>query len=102
MKPVIKQKVALFTPVGFLDGENANDIVSPFDVDYLMSVKPEGAFISLKKVIYFNKRGITVLIESLIRVRDKCGTIVGFCDYDLKKYKMVLAMFPDSLNFSSF
>ena len=102
MKPVIKQKVALFTPVGFLDGENASDIISPFDIDYLMSVKPEGAFISLKKVIFFNKKGITVLIESLIRVRAKCGTIVGFCDYDLKKYNMVLDMFPESLNFSLF
>ena len=25
MKPVIKQKIALFSPVGFLDGENAVD-----------------------------------------------------------------------------
>jgi len=102
LKPVTKQKVAIFSPVGFLDGENAPDIISPFDVDFLLQSKPEGAFISLKKVIFFNKRGITVLIESLIRVRDKCGTIVGFCDYDTKKYKMILDMFPDTLNFSLF
>ena len=102
MKPVTKQKVAVFTPVGFLDGENAPDIISPFDVDSLIHAKPEGAFISLKRVVFFNKRGITVLIESLIKVRDKCGTIVGFCDYDIKKYKMILDMFPDSLNFSLF
>lgn len=102
MKPVTKQKVAIFTPVGFLDGENAPEIISPFDVDFLMNTKPEGAFISLKRVVFFNKRGITVLIESLIRVREKCGTIVGFCDYDTKKYKMILDMFPDTLNFSLF
>lgn len=102
MRPIIKQKVAIFSPIGFLDGENAPDIISPFDVDFLMNTKPEGAFISLKKVIYFNKRGITVLIESLIKVRDKCGTIVGFCDYDTKKYKMILDMFVESLNFSLF
>jgi hypothetical protein len=67
-----------------------------------MKSKFEGAFISLKRVVFFNKKGITVLIESLIRVRDKCGTIVGFCDYDTKKYKMIIDMFPDSLNFSLF
>ncbi len=102
MKAVTKHKVAIFSPVGFLDGENASDIVSPFDIDFLMQTKLEGAFISLKRVIFFNKRGITVLIESLIKVRDKCGTIVGFCDYDTKKYKIILDMFPDSLNFSLF
>ena len=35
MKPVIKQKIALFSPVGFLDGENAVDIISPFVFLYL-------------------------------------------------------------------
>ena len=102
MKPVTKRKVAIFSPTGFLDGENAPDIISPFDIDFLMHTKPEGAFISLKRVVFFNKRGITVLIESLIRVRDKCGTIVGFCDYDTKKYTMILDMFVESLNFSLF
>jgi len=102
LKPVVKQKVAIFSPVGFLDGENASEIISPFDIDFLMQTNPEGAFISLKRVIFFNKRGITVLIESLIKVRDKCGTIVGFCDYNIKKYSMILDMFPDSLNFSLF
>ena len=102
MKPVIKQKVAIFSPVGFLDGENASDIISPLDIDYLIQAKLEGAFMSLKKVIFFNKRGITVLIESLMKVRDNCGTIIGFCDYDTKKYKMILDMFSESLNFSLF
>lgn len=102
MKPVIKQKIAFFSPSGFLDGENANDIISPFDVDFLVQIKPEGAFISLKKVIFFNKRGISVLIETLIKLREKYGTIVGFCDYNAKKYKMILDMFPDNLNFSLF
>jgi CheY-specific phosphatase CheX/anti-anti-sigma regulatory factor len=102
LKPIIKQKVAIFSPIGFLDGENASETISPFDVDFLVQTKPEGAFISLKKVIFFNKRGITVLIESLIKVRDVCGTAVGFCDYDIKKYNMILDMFPNNLNFSLF
>jgi len=100
LRPIVKQKVAIFSPVGFLDGENANEIISSQDVDFLINFKLEGAFISLKKVIFFNKRGITVLIESLLRVRDDCGTAVGFCDYDDKKYKMILDMFLDTLNFS--
>ena len=102
MKPVVKNRVGIFTPVGFLDGENASEIISPFDVDYLINAKLEGAFISLKKVIFFNKRGITLLIESLMRVRDICGTIVGFCDYDTKKYSAILDMFYENLNFSLF
>ena len=102
MRPVVKQKVAFFSPVGFLDGENAIDIISPFDADFLIQSKLEGAFISLKKVVFFNKRGITVLIETLQQVREKCGTIVGFCDYDSKKFKMILDMFPTNLNFSLF
>lgn len=102
MKPVVKRKVAFFSPSGFLDGENAVDIISPFDVDYLLESKLEGAFISLKKVVFFNKRGITILIESLQRVRESCGTVVGFCDYDNKKYKMLIDMFSKNLNFSLF
>ncbi len=102
MKPIIKQNVAIFSPIGFLDGENAADVISSTDVNFLMSRKPRGAFISLKRVVFFNKRGMTVLIESLIRVRDECGTVVGFCDYDKKKYRMILEMFCESLNFSLF
>ena len=102
MKPVVKHKVAFFSPTGFLDGENAIDIISPADIQYLLDSKFEGAFISLKKVVFFNKRGITILIESLQQVNDKCGTIVGFCDYDVKKYSMILEMFSDEMNFSLF
>jgi len=102
MKPLVKQKIAFFSPVGFIDGENAVDIVSPQDIDYLIRAKLEGSFISLKKVIFFNKRGITLLIESLQKVKDECGTVIGFCDYDIKKYKMILDMFPENLNFSLF
>ena len=53
MKPILKQKIAFFYPTGFIDGENAIDIVSPLDVDYLKSIKPEGIFISLKKVVFY-------------------------------------------------
>jgi CheY-specific phosphatase CheX/anti-anti-sigma regulatory factor len=102
MKPILKQKIAFFYPTGFIDGENAIDIVSPLDVDYLKSIKPEGIFISLKKVVFFNKRGISLIIESLNSVRDKNGAIIGFCDYDIKKYKMIVEMFKGDMFFSLF
>lgn len=102
MKPVIKQKIAFFSPTAFIDGENALDIISPLDIDLLIKAKPEGAFISLKRVVFFNKRGISILIELLQQVKEKLGTIVGFCDYDKKKYKMILEMFANNLNFSLF
>lgn len=102
MKPVIKQKIAFFYPTGFVDGENAIDIVAPLDVDYLISLRPEGIFISLKRVVFFNKRGISLIIEALRRVREKNGAIIGFCDYNVKKYKMILEMFKNDLYFSLF
>lgn len=102
MKPILKQKVAFFHPSGFIDGENATDIVTPLDIDYLIGIRPEGIFISLKKVVFFNKKGISILIEALQRVRDKNGAIIGFCDYNEKKYKMIQEMFKADLYFSLF
>ncbi|MBE0490692.1 MAG: chemotaxis protein CheX [Sulfurospirillum sp.] len=102
MKPVLKQKVAFFHPTGFIDGNNAIDIIAPLDIDELVRLKPDGIFISLKKVIFFNKRGICILVESLQRVREKNGAIIGFCDYNLKKYSMIIDIFKDDLFFSLF
>lgn len=102
MRPTIKSKIAFFYPTGFLDGESAKELITSPDVDYIIDSKPEGAFISLKKVVFFNKRGISILIESLSRAREKVGTIIGFCDYDVKKFKMMVDMFPDGLFFSLF
>jgi CheY-specific phosphatase CheX/anti-anti-sigma regulatory factor len=102
MKPILKQKVAFFYPSGFIDGENAIDIIAPLDVEYLIGLRPEGIFISLKKVVFFNKRGISLLIESLQRVKNKNGAIIGFCDYNAKKYKMIREMYKTDMNFSLF
>lgn len=102
MKPINKQKIAFFNPSGFIDGENAVDIISPLDVEALIQTKPEGVFISLKKVVFFNKRGISLVLESLKLTREKTGTIIGFCDYDKKKYIMLNEMFRSDMNFSLF
>lgn len=102
MKPIIKNKVAFFHPQGFIDGENAVDILTPLEEDQLAQIKPEGIFISLKKVIFFNKRGLSIIVEAMNRVKEKNGAIVGFCDYDIKKYDMILEMFKDDLAFSLF
>jgi len=102
LKPNIKQKVAIFLPTGFLDGENAKSIITPLDVEALLKEKLEGAFISLKKVVLFNKRGISTLIDSLKVIREEYGSTIGFCDYDEKKYKIMHKMFAGELNFSLF
>lgn len=102
MKPVIKHNVAFFYPVGFLDGGNALAIVSPHDIDYLLSIKPSGAFISLSKVSFFNKRGLSTLIDYLSKLSHEYGAMIGFCDYKLKKYTMIHGMFSGKLNFSLF
>jgi CheY-specific phosphatase CheX/anti-anti-sigma regulatory factor len=102
MKPILKQKIAFFYPTGFIDGENAIEIISPLDVDSLIHTKPEGVFVSLKKAVFFNRRGISSLVESLRRIKEKNGAIIGFCDYDKKKYLMLVEMFKSEMIFSLF
>jgi len=102
MKPILKQKIAFVYPTGFIDGENAIEIISPLEVDYLIQTKPEGVFVSLKKVVFFNRRGISSLVESLRRIKEKNGAIIGFCDYDKKKYSMLVEMFKHEMIFSLF
>ncbi|MBL0686620.1 MAG: chemotaxis protein CheX [Sulfurospirillum sp.] len=100
MRPVVKHKLAIFSPVGFLDTENALNTISFSDINFLKNSLLEGVFVSLKKVVFFNKRGISILIESLIKIRNTCEIDIGFCDYDIKKYTLILRMFSNNLNFS--
>jgi len=102
LKPNIKQKVGVFLPMGFLDGENAESIITPADINFLLKEKLEGVFVSLGKVVLFNKRGISTLLDYLKKLKEEHGTIIGFCDYDDKKYKIMNKMFADGLNFSLF
>ena len=100
MKPIIKNSVAIFYPTGFLDGSNAVMIMTNVDEMEIISKKPDAVFISLKRIIFFNKKGISYLVERLTFFKDEYGAFVGFCDYDDKKYKSLLGMFAKDISFS--
>lgn len=102
MRPTIKNALAVFYPHGFLDGESAKVIIEPQDIALLMEKRCEAALISMKKIVFFNKRGLTTIVELLGQIQDKTGAIIGFCDYNLKKYQMIMEMYQHQVSFSLF
>ena len=102
MKPTLKNSLAIFYPQGFLDGENAKLVIEAQDISYLASKQCSGALISLKKVVFFNKRGLSTSVDLLNQIQEKTGAIIGFCDYDRRKYKTILDMYDNKISFSLF
>ncbi len=100
MKPIIKNKVAIFYPTGFLDGDNASSIITGIDEQEIILKRPEAIFISLKKIIFFNNKGISYLADRLSFLKDECMAFVGFCDYDVKMFNSILEAFSNNITFS--
>lgn len=100
MKPVLKEKLAVFSPQGFLDGGNASSVIEPNDVDFVINSKSEIILVSLKKIIFFNQRGLSIVLESLQKMSNKLGAMIGFCDYDEKKYKMIMDIYHGHVPFT--
>ncbi len=102
MRPVFKNNIAIFTSQGFLDGVNAESIIEPNDISFVVSKKPEAVFVSFKKIIFFNKKGLSIITDSLKQIQNKIHCPIGLCEYDEKKYKTILSMFDNNLDFSLF
>jgi len=102
MRAVVKNRIGVFTPQGFLDGTTAPTMLTIEDIQATQALNVDILLISLKKVVFFNKNGLNVFIQLLESVHKKSGTIVGLCDYDDKKYATVMKLYKDSLNFSLF
>lgn len=102
MKPIIKKKLATFHPQGFLDGGNARGVIEPQDINFVTSTKCEVILVSLKKIIFFNRRGLSTVLESLQVIGNKLGAMIGFCDYDDKKFNMIMDMYNGHVPFSLF
>jgi len=100
LKPIIKNKVAIFYPTGFLDGDNASSIITGIDEQEIILKRPEAVFISLKKIIFFNNKGISYLADRLSFLKDECMAFVGFCDYDVKMFNSILEAFSNNITFS--
>lgn len=102
MRAVVKNRIGVFSPQGFLDGTTAPQMMTLDDVNATQALKLDILLVSLKKVVFFNKNGLNVFITLLEGIHKKSGTIVGLCDYDDKKYAAVLKFYGTNLSFSLF
>ena len=102
MRAVVKDGIGVFTPQGFLDGNNSSSFLSIDDVNTTAALKVDMILVSLKKVIFFNKNALDAFIKLFTKVRKANHAIVGFCDYDDKKYIAIKAFYKDEMNFSLF
>ncbi len=102
MRATVKGRVAIFSPQGFLDGNNAPSYLTIEDIKATEALNVDMLLVSLKKVIFFNKNGLDVFIKLLISVRNHKHIAVGLCDYDHTKFKTINSFYGDTLNFSLF
>ena len=103
MKPTVKkQTVAVFTPQGFIDGQNAGSFITLQDVQFIEHKNFELVLISFKKVISFNKNGIAFFEKVLKEFHKKTGCQVGICDLKKEQYDGIKHFFKDDVPFSLF
>ena len=102
MKPVVKNSIALFTPQGFMDGNNTSSFLSIDDVEATINLKVDMILVSLKKVIFFNRNGLDTFVRLFSKIRKKNHAVVGFCDYDTHKYEAIKKFYKDEIYFSLF
>ncbi len=102
MRAIVKNRIGLFSPQGFLDGTTAPAMLTIEDINATESLNLDMLLVSLKKVIFFNKNGLDVFIRLLQTIQKKSGTLIGLCDYDDKKYATVQKFYSNNLSFSLF
>ena len=102
MRAVVKDRIGVFTPQGFLDSNTAPQMMTVEDVHAAHALKVDILLVSLKKVVFFNKNGLNVFIKVLEKIHKDSGAVVGLCDYDDKKYAAILKLYGSNLNFSLF
>ncbi len=102
MRAVVKNRIGIFHPQGFLDGTNVPMLLSLEDIQATEKLNIDMLLVSLKKVIFFNKNGLDVFVKLLSGIRSKLHVVIGFCDYDTKKYLAISKFYENDLNFSLF
>ncbi|MGM0533807.1 MAG: chemotaxis protein CheX [Campylobacterota bacterium] len=103
MKPTIKkQTVAIFTPQGFIDGQNAGSFITLQDIQFVESKKFEMVLISFKKVVSFNKNGIAFFDKILRQFHKNIKCEIGICELTGSHYDQIKYFFSDSVPFSLF
>jgi len=102
MRAVVKNGIAIFTPQGFLDGNNSSALLTLDDIEVTAKLNAGMILVSLKKVIFFNRNGLDSFVKMFLKVRSVNQAIVGFCDYDAKKFDAIVKFYRNDLNFSLF
>ncbi|MBU1217379.1 chemotaxis protein CheX [bacterium] len=102
MRAVVKDGIGIFSPQGFLDGNNGSLFLSIEDIEATKKLNADMLLVSLKKVIFFNKNGLDSFVKILLKVRAANHATVGFCDFDHKKFLSICKFYENDLNFSLF
>jgi len=102
MRAVVKERIGVFHPQGFLDGTTAPALLTLEDIHATEALNIDMLLISLKKVVFFNKNGLHVFIQLLESLHKKSGIVVGLCDYDDKQFATIMKLYAHNLNFSLF
>lgn len=102
MRAVVKNKIGLFSPQGFLDGTTAPSLLTIEDIQATKALNIDMMLVSLEKIVFFNKNGLDVFVQLLETLHKDSGTVVGFCDYNDKQYASIQNFYSAELNFSLF
>ncbi len=102
MRAIVKNGIGIFSPQGFLDGNNSAAFLSLEDIEATTKLNVDMILVSLKKVIFFNRNGLDSFVKMFLKVRTATHTTVGFCDYDTKKFDSIIKFYKDDLSFSLF
>ena len=102
MRAVVKDGIGVFHPQGFLDGTSSAALLSIEDIEATAHLNVDMVLVSLKKVIFFNRNGLDTFIKLFQKIRAAKHIIVGFCDYDTKKYNAIMKFYDKELMFSLF
>ncbi len=102
MRAVVKNGIGVFHPQGFLDGNSSTALLSIDDINATLKSNADIILVSLKKVIFFNRNGLDTFVKMFNKVRSANHIIVGFCDYDTKKYQAIQKLYKDDMTFSLF
>jgi len=102
MRAVVKNGVGVFHPQGFLDGNSSTALLGIDDINAALKSNADIILVSLKKVIFFNRNGLDTFVKMFNKVRATNHIIVGFCDYDTKKYQAIQKFYKEEPTFSLF
>jgi len=103
MRPVVKkQRIAIFTPQGFLDGNSAMQVITIQDMQATMNLNVSMVLVSLKKVVFFNKNGVASLLDIMQKMHQEKNFVIGFCDYTEEQYKAFFKFFDGQVPCSLF